>query len=175
MNFNDPFGLCPPKDNEPCHDQTAAEGKALVGRAQAENVTIAEQGIVYGQQRKGSGTMDCSQYVCKALGHPHAAGANDLTTETITSDRSLFRPLGAGEAPQVGDILYQPNASGGHVGIFTGERNKNGGLIGCAMGGKSGGSCSSVWGIPPAKGVSGAGWFAGSDKLTIYRPQIPNK
>jgi hypothetical protein len=109
----------------------------------------------------------------KALGHPHADGY-DLTTQTITSDRSHLRALGADEAPQVGDILYQPNASGGHVGIFTGER-KNGGLVGCAMGTRSGGSCSSVWGIPPTPGKAGGGWFAGSDKLTIYRPQIPNK
>jgi hypothetical protein len=39
VSFSDPVGLCPPKD-KPCHDQTAAEGKALVGRAQAMKVTI---------------------------------------------------------------------------------------------------------------------------------------
>ena len=131
-------------------------------------------GTKYGQDRNNSSIMDCSLFVCNALGHPHdgaSGGGGHLVTGDLDGN-SDFRALGKNEAAQPGDVLWQPRRNGGaHVGIFTGEKNSKGGLLGMQMG--NSGASVGVWGLPIQKGVSGMGWFEGADKLVIYRPQRP--
>jgi len=54
-----------------------------------------------------------------SLGTPANNGAVRTSQFATSTD---FRAIGAGEAPQVGDIVVQ----GGHAGLFTGEYNSGG-------------------------------------------------
>jgi hypothetical protein len=167
VNFDDPFGLCPPQDETPCRDQNAAEGKQVVKRAQDQAVEITRDGITYGQERGNPKKRDCSEFVCRAVGDPHK-GSTHMNSRDFANNPN-FRALGAGESLQEGDVLWQPRSGGqpgsGHVGIFNGSYD-HGRPMGCEMG-NSGATCKSVWGA--------GGWFEGGNKLTVYRPQVPKQ
>lgn len=176
VSFRDPFGLKPESDCPPCRDQTTEEGAAAVQDFKNQVSQVKSEGLSYGQNRSDPSKLDCSGFVCRGYGHQHEAGSEHLTTATIGLSSS-FRVLKSGETPQAGDVMVQWYLnSKAHMGVFTGETNARGGYIGCAMGERSGASCSSVWGIAPKKEGqegNGYGWFDNRIPLVWYRPQKP--
>ncbi|MDB4878537.1 MAG: hypothetical protein JWM41_4983 [Gemmatimonadetes bacterium] len=164
VNHTDPFGLAPEGKCPPdCRDITADEGNRIANAAEAQAADFQLAKTPYVLGGSGSGGSDCIHF-CKSAQDRAGLTEIPLTQSGTYEGNPHFRPISVGEARR-GDILWQPRGrSNGHVGIFLGDRSSKGGLLGAAMG-DNGARTTSVWG-PKSAG----GWFAGGDKLKVYRP-----
>jgi RHS repeat-associated protein len=123
VNYSDPFGLCPPKDNVPCRDVTSEEGRKILHSAAETGQWTWTEGKE-GQIPKDvpNHVGDCTDF-CETAQENSGLPALDPRPSTGEfAGSSDFRPLGAGEKPQMGDVVVD----NGHAGISTGQVDKQG-------------------------------------------------
>jgi len=125
VTFTDPFGLCPPKDNVPCRDVNSEEGrKILHSAAKTGQWTWTEGKTDEGQIAKDvpNHVGDCADF-CETGQENSGLPALDPRPSTGEfAGSSDFRPLAAGEKPQMGDVVEYH----GHAGLSTGQVDKQG-------------------------------------------------
>jgi hypothetical protein len=142
------------------------------------------EGIVYRNVIcKLANEADCSSYVSEVL---NRSGFNiGKLTSAMVLDHPRLVPVSPGDERE-GDIMYEPDTDkktgevgpSGHIGIYTGQRNRRGLPLGLQMG-KSGAK-EAVWGpqgpLSPStqKPINPEmGWFPNGERLRYFRVAVP--
>ena len=119
--YTDPFGLCKDKNGEEveaCRDVSPDEGRAILAAAFASGAWTYSRDT-HNQAGKQGDCTDYCESAMRGAGLPSLATAtnNGAVRTSQFAGNPDFRPLGASDAPQAGDIVVQ----GGHAGVFTGQ------------------------------------------------------
>jgi cell wall-associated NlpC family hydrolase len=135
------------------------EGQAAEVGYNAEAVAndYNTRGVGYamgGNASAGGETSDCSHFVHDVLQRAGVDVPYTTTGEIGTSPH--FEKVPAGEE-RAGDVIVQ----GGHMGVYSGEKDANGHPIGTQMGDH--GTKEAPWGP--------GGWFGHPDDTRYYRPK----
>ena len=159
--FTDPFGLCTKADNwKDCREATRDEGVKILEAGFAEMADYKKHGITYGKPPTPGQTQDCSHFYCASA---NRAGLHiDYRNTTVMAKEDGFKLIGASEA-RAGDVIMRP----GHVGIYTGQQDRQGRFLALDMGGRSPDYTRllSNWGPGSSYGNLGP--------ITFYRPMVP--
>jgi hypothetical protein len=167
--YTDPFGLCENKKDDPkdCRTVTPAEGRTIATEARALVKSHQEGGVTYASPPAGEDTDDCSHFCNTALNTVlQKAGVEGIPYHS-TMDFASSPHFVQVSAPRAGDFIWQPRSSGapgaGHVGVYLGESDSRGRLLGAQMG-------TSGAKIAP---FGAGGWFEGGGQIKYYRPTVP--